>query len=76
MDIETALKGMEDWYQGESFSIGRVTTEPKGSAEDFDQSDVFLSVVGYQESVGMEGDSYHGIIYFEFEKGKFISTQF
>ena len=76
MHIETALKAIEDWYDGESFQIGKITTEPKGNSDDFDQSDSFISVVGYQYQDGTEGDSFHGCIYFEYEPGKFISTSF
>jgi hypothetical protein len=75
MHIEKAIKAIEDWYEGGSFSIGRITTDPKGSADDFDQSKHFLSVVGYQNSGYIE-DDYNGSIYFEYEKGKFISTSF
>lgn len=76
MHIETALKAIEDWYDGEGYQIGKITEEPRGSSDDFDQSETFLSVVGWQNSVGMDGDSYHGGVYFEYEKGKFISTSF
>ncbi len=76
MNVEVALQGIKDWYGDESYEVRQVTTEPKGEAEDFEQSDVFLSVVGFQESVGMEGDSFTGSIYFEYEKGKFITTNF
>jgi hypothetical protein len=76
MHVEKALKAIEEWYDGESFEIGKITTDPVGDADDFDQSEHFLSVVGWQEQVGMEGDSFHGCIYFEFEKGKFISTSY
>ena len=76
MHVETAINAISEWYGDENFEIGRITTTPKGSAEDFDQSDVFISVIGYQNSVGMGGDSFEGSIYFEFEPGKFISTRF
>lgn len=76
MHVETALKAIEEWYDGESFEIGKITTEPKGDADDFEQSKHFLSVKGFQHSVGTEGDSFTGSIYFEYEKGKYISTHF
>ncbi len=76
MHVETALKAIEKWYDGDSFQIGKITTEPQGDSDDFEQSETFLSVVGYQHSVGTEGDSFQGSIYFEYEQGKFIATHF
>lgn len=76
MHIETALNAIKDWYEGEGFQIGEITDAAKGSTEDFDQSEVFLSVRGEQRPVGIEGDSFQGEIYFEYENGKYIKTYF
>ena len=77
MHVATALEAIKDWYGGESwFQIGEITDTATGSVDDFDQSDKFLSVRGDQRQVGMEGDSFEGEIYFEYEAGKFIKTYF
>ena len=76
MDIEKALVAIKDWYDDEGYSIKGVTTEPEGSDDDFEQSKDFISVVGYQHTNGDSGDSFYGHIYFEYELGKFIDTEF
>ena len=76
MDIETAFKEIDKWHDGESYSIVGLTSKPVGSSELFEQSDVFISVVGCQYSIGDSGDSFEGEIYFEYEAGKFIKTVF
>ena len=76
MHIEKAISAIKEWYDSEGFEIGGITETPKGSSVDFDQSEAFISVVGYRHSIGMDGDSFHGQVFFEYEKGKFISTSF
>lgn len=76
MDIEVALNAIKEWYEGESFHIDGITTEHIGDSDDFDQHKDFISVKGYQNSVGEDGDSFEGRIFFEFEKGKYIATSF
>lgn len=76
MDIEKAIKAITEWYKGESFSIFGVTEEPIIEDANFEQSDDFISVVGFQHSMGDSGDSFQGNVYFEYEKGKYIATSF
>jgi len=76
MHVATALEAIKDWYGDEGFQIGEITDTAVGSVDDFDQSDKFLSVRGEQRQASMEGDSFQGEIYFEYEAGKFIKTYF
>lgn len=76
MHVEEAVSAILEWYEGDDFVINGITETTEGSAADFDQSEHFISVVGFQNSVGWGEDSFEGRVYFEFEKGKFISTSF
>lgn len=76
MHIEKAFKAIAEWYEGDAFQVIGITTEIEGDCEDLDQSEHFMSVSGWQSGPGFIGDDYHGEVYFEFEKGKYIHTEF
>lgn len=76
MDIEKAFKAVAEWYDGDSFHIIGVTDTPKGGTANFDQHPDFISVKGWQSGPGVNGDDFHGSIYFEFRPGKYIATEF
>lgn len=76
MSVEEIFEKIHEWYGGDSYWILGHTTKPKGvdGSDLFDQMKPFLSITGYQYSVGDTGDSFEGVIYFEYKKGKYIST--
>lgn len=77
MNVETALKAIDDWYEGDDYYVIKsLSTTHEGSKELFEQSEIFINVYGVQYAEGMYGDLYVGTVWFEYEYGKYIVTEY
>lgn len=76
MDLEIALNEIKKYMEGD-YAIRGLTDNPRiDKNANYEQSEIFLSIVGWQEGIGDTSDMFYGCVYFEYEKGKYIQVDF
>lgn len=80
MKIQTAIKAVEDFFEGEFFSIGRVkqydSEQRKKLGQRQDDCNSFHHCYVDQDGGGMSGDDYHGVVYFNIEKNDYLVVSY
>lgn len=76
MNFEKVVEGIEEYFEGEYFCIGRVVDKEKVKGDEQDPSKAFSKIFVDQGGGGMTGDDFHGTAYFHLGKGRYATASY